>query len=177
MSTTKSQKTLMTWKVLQRVVNLQELLNKIVKWIAIPCAIFLLLFLAVPSEAKALVQTSPQLLISDGIPIAYQVSEDTIAAVYKFEQAVNDLDPDGSLISDISPDQYNDGMVLVTVTNFWHYQPYQMRKQAAQGLWNIWATTYSPDNPDSARVKILDLRGNRVGGSSVWGGSLIDVDK
>jgi hypothetical protein len=68
------------------------------------------------------------------------------------------------------------GQIIITVTNDWLYQPYQIRKQNAEKLWSKWALTYSPGKPDSAYLKIVDFNGNKVGGSSVWGGSLVDVN-
>lgn len=65
----------------------------------------------------------------------------------------------------------------ITVSNAWHYQPYQMRLQAAQKLWNVWAATHSPDEPDKARISIIDFNDNEVGGSRVWAGSLIWVQE
>lgn len=172
----KGQKTLAILKGWQRVLNIQKFFDRIVKCVLISCTVFLLLFLATPLEAKAVVQTSQRPLVSDGILVALQASEDTVTAVHKFEQAVRGIDPNGTLFVDISPAEHN-GMVLITVANEWHYQPYQIRKQAAQGLWNSWASIFSPEDSDSARIKILDLNGNRVGGSSAFAGSLVDVDK
>ncbi len=67
------------------------------------------------------------------------------------------------------------GQVIITVTNPWHYKPYQVRLQMAQGLWEKWAGIHSPSNRDRSRIKIVDLRGNDVGGSGWLGGSLIKV--
>ena len=64
----------------------------------------------------------------------------------------------------------------LTVKNIWHVRHKQLRLQDAQALWEAWAVIASPDAPDSARIKIVDLRGNPVGGSRVWAGSLIWVD-
>lgn len=65
----------------------------------------------------------------------------------------------------------------ITVNNVWHYQPYQVRLQMAQGLWNAWANIHSPGDPDKARIKIVDQMDNEVGGSRVWAGSLIWVSE
>ncbi|MCT7952713.1 hypothetical protein NG798_23210 [Ancylothrix sp. C2] len=177
MDIAKAKKSLTTLESWQMVLNVQELFNKVVKRVLILCTVCLLLCLATLQEAKALVQTPQNSIVSNSILIAFQVSEDTVSAVHKFEQAVRAIDPDGTLFVDISPAEYINGMVLITVANDWYYQPYQIRKQAAQSLWNSWAAIYSPENPDKARVKILDLKGNRIGGSSTLGGSLVDVDK
>lgn len=65
----------------------------------------------------------------------------------------------------------------IKVRNTWHLKPYQIRLQDAQNLWSAWATIASPEEPDSARIKIVDLNGNEVGGSRVLAGSLIWVQE
>ncbi len=70
--------------------------------------------------------------------------------------------------------------ITVTVKNNWHYEPEQIRKQAAQSMWELWARTALAQNlteeVDSARIKIVDYRGNEVGGSRMIAGSMIWVD-
>ena len=61
--------------------------------------------------------------------------------------------------------------------NSWHRDVYQVRYQVAQTLWKAWAGIHSPNEPDKARIDILDLNGNKVGGSRIWAGSLIWVAK
>ena len=65
----------------------------------------------------------------------------------------------------------------LTVKNLWHVRAYQIRLQDAQTLWEAWAHIASPQDLDKARIKIVDQRGNEVGGSRVWGGSLIWVQE
>lgn len=65
----------------------------------------------------------------------------------------------------------------IEVSNNWHIKPYQIRLQDAQNLWNAWAKIASPNEPDSARIKIVDSNGNEVGGSRVLAGSLIWVQE
>lgn len=65
----------------------------------------------------------------------------------------------------------------IEVRNNWHIKPYQIRLQDAQNLWNAWAKIASPNEPDSARIKIVDNNGNEVGGSRVLAGSLIWVQE
>lgn len=65
----------------------------------------------------------------------------------------------------------------INVVNGWHYQPYQMRLQAAQNLQRLWAQVHSINDPDNARISILDLNGNEVGGSRFWGGTLVWVQE
>lgn len=65
----------------------------------------------------------------------------------------------------------------LTVRDIWHLRHYQLRLQDAQTLWEAWAVIASPSEPDSARINLVDGNGNEVGGSRVWGGSLIWVQK
>lgn len=67
--------------------------------------------------------------------------------------------------------------MIVTVSNAWHYQPYQIRLQTAQNLWQGWANIHSPKNPDEARLSVVDMNDNEVAGSRVWAGSLIWVQE
>lgn len=70
-----------------------------------------------------------------------------------------------------------DEMATITVANTWHITAYQIRLQAAQNLWQAWAKIASPNNPDKARIKLIDLNGNEVGGSRILAGSLIWVQE
>jgi hypothetical protein len=67
--------------------------------------------------------------------------------------------------------------VTMTVSNVWHLTAYQIRLQAAQNLWKLWASIASPAEPDKARIKLVDFNGNEVGGSRVLAGSLIWVQE
>lgn len=71
----------------------------------------------------------------------------------------------------------DDNELRITVANTWHYQPHQIRLQAAQNLWGVWAKLRSPDNLDHARIKLLDQNGNDVGGSGWLAGSMVNVKK
>ncbi len=71
----------------------------------------------------------------------------------------------------------DDYEVRITVSISWHYFPYQVRLDAAQNLWNIWAAIRSPSDPDRARIELVSLNGNKVGGSRWLAGSLIWVQK
>ena len=53
----------------------------------------------------------------------------------------------------------------VTVSDRWQPNPYDLRLQAAQGTWRMWATIHSPEDPDRAFIKFVDEQGNWVGGS------------
>lgn len=63
----------------------------------------------------------------------------------------------------------------LTVSNAWHYQPKQIRLQAAQTLWETWARVASPNELDLAHLKLLDMSGNNVGGSGMFAGSIVSV--
>lgn len=142
--------------------------------ILILCSVFLATFsLTLPTAIAFNQASSKELLIAEGTLLTHEPDAET---VHRFEQAVRVFDPDGTSIVAVEPAGYG-GMILVTVSNEWYYQPYQIREHAAQNLWKMWAIIYSPENSDHARIKLLDLNGNRVGGSSILGGSLVDVDK
>ena len=65
--------------------------------------------------------------------------------------------------------------VTLTVDNVWHVRHKQIRMQDAQSLWKVWAGLASPAKPDRARIKLVDLNGNEVGGSRFLAGSSLWV--
>ena len=67
--------------------------------------------------------------------------------------------------------------IKVYVADTWHYQPYQIRLQAAQNLWKLWASIRSPRHLDWALISLVDSNGNSVGGSSVMAGFLVSVNQ
>jgi hypothetical protein len=77
-------------------------------------------------------------------------------------------------IETVSVSEYS---ATITVSNAWHVVPYQIRLQAAQNIWKLWATISAPVREVEAKISIVDLNGNEVGGSRVWGGSLIWVQE
>jgi uncharacterized protein YgiM (DUF1202 family) len=95
----------------------------------------------------------------------------------RYRQVLMDKDIWGTLVSDLQKGSASSGQAIVTVTNAWHYQPYQVRYQAAQGLWKLWASIESPSASDNARIKLVDQMGNEVGGSRMWAGSMIWVQE
>jgi hypothetical protein len=64
--------------------------------------------------------------------------------------------------------------LTVRVANEWHYQPYQIRLQAAQNVYEIWFKV--ANTPDDTRVKmtIADTNGNTVGGKDSLYGVWVD---
>ncbi len=91
-----------------------------------------------------------------------------------FTDVLKNAGVDSSIIARTS--QREDTLTIV-VGNVWHHQHYQDRLQVAQNLWKIWAHIRSPNDLDSARLKLTDLNGNVVGGSRLLAGSLIWVKK
>lgn len=66
--------------------------------------------------------------------------------------------------------------IVIKVRDTWHYQQKQIRLEAAQNLWNLWAQGYYLENKkDNCRMELVDLNGNNVGGSSWLGGSVVNV--
>jgi len=92
----------------------------------------------------------------------------------KYIAALTDAGRYGRVIVRITENGNRD-RIKITVSNAWHSVSYQVRLQGAQNLWKIWAALHSPYEPDKARISIVDLNGNEVGGSRMWGGSLIWV--
>ena len=80
-------------------------------------------------------------------------------------------------ISSVKVGGPNGRNIEVMVRNNWHYNHKQVRLQAAQTLWKAWATLYCPEKEtiDLCRITLVDLNGNKVGGSSALAGSIINV--
>ena len=66
--------------------------------------------------------------------------------------------------------------VRVTVTNEWFLRVHQIRLQSAQNLWSEWAELRSPGDPGRAYIDIIDVNGNRVGGSNVLDGAAVKIE-
>lgn len=89
---------------------------------------------------------------------------------------INTFDPqlvESVSVSQISAESWE---AELTMKNIWHLRHKQIRLQDAQTYWQTWALIASPTDPDRARIKLVDLRGNRVGGSGWLAGSLVSVD-
>ncbi len=94
----------------------------------------------------------------------------------KFTQKINDTNKAaGSRI--VEKVQVEGDTATITVADSWHISPYQLRLQVAQDLWKLWASIASPDDLDKARIKLVDHNGNEVGGSGIFGGSDVWVQK
>ncbi|MBI5487416.1 MAG: hypothetical protein HY905_08790 [Deltaproteobacteria bacterium] len=75
----------------------------------------------------------------------------------------------------LEPADRDGNTLVITVGDGWHVAVKQIRLQAAQDLWRMWADINSASSPDDSRIKLVDLNGNEVGGSRVIGGSMIWV--
>jgi hypothetical protein len=96
------------------------------------------------------------------------------ADLVRFKTIIKSIDIDNSFIDRCSVE---DNELVIVVTDVWHEQPYQLRLQTAQNLWNLWAKIRSLRDPDEARIKLTDYNGNSVGGSRWLAGSLIWVQE
>lgn len=102
---------------------------------------------------------------------ARQRAQDRLDA---YAAVLRTADPEGLLIHQVKA---KGSELELTVTNTWHLMHYQNRLQAAQNLWQGWANIESPRDPDKARLSLVDLNGNDVGGSRFLAGSLIWVQE
>jgi hypothetical protein len=91
-----------------------------------------------------------------------------------FMLVLKSVDPEGLIFRTAYAD---DRTLTIVVTNYWHLRLYQIRLQDAQLLQRLWAKVYCPSDPDTARITIVDVLGNEVGGSRIWGGTMIWVQK
>jgi hypothetical protein len=107
------------------------------------------------------------------VPRARQSVQDKVDAY----RAILDAG-DVTIVERVTAKQVGDDTweATLTVANLWHIKHKQVRLQDAQTLWQAWALVASPKDQDRARIKIVDHNGNEVGGSRVWGGSLIWVN-
>ena len=86
-------------------------------------------------------------------------------------QLVNSVSVTGSINSDVWTAE-------IVVNNIWHAGPYQTRLQLAQNLQKIFAKLASPvEAHDYSRIKLVDINGNEVGGSSWIAGTSIWVSE
>lgn len=109
------------------------------------------------------------------------IDEKTQRIANEYSQALNDVfrAVGSQILSSIAVRSLgNDSWkAIITVGNDWHGLNYQVRLQFAQALQRGFAATACPKAPDLARIQIVDLMGNEVGGSRWLGGTLVWVDK
>lgn len=101
-------------------------------------------------------------------------NEETKQKLSKFIKVLETAGIDNEIITNVV---VRDHTATIKVTNLWHLMAYQIRLQSAQNLWNLWAAIDSPQDVDLARISIVDLNGNEVGGSRFLAGSLIWVQE
>lgn len=65
--------------------------------------------------------------------------------------------------------RYDGTFLNYTVENTWFFLPKQIRLQHAQRLGAKWSLMHPVNDRDSARIKILDVNGNKVGGHGLLG--------
>jgi hypothetical protein len=94
----------------------------------------------------------------------------------QFAATLRTFDPTGAAVVRVERGSTDDEL-KVTVANAWHYEPHQIRLQTAQSLWKAWAAIHAPADLDRARLRLVDLNGNDVGGSGWLGGSMVSVKK
>ena len=92
----------------------------------------------------------------------------------RFMERLSSAGIDHSIIKSVS---VNGDTATITVSNAWHLTAYQVRLQAAQNLWKLWVSIAAPNDPDKARIKLVDFNDNEVGGSRILGGSLLWVQE
>ncbi len=108
--------------------------------------------------------------------LATPTSDLTAQQVEEWLKITRKPDSKGFIISAYVSDERPDTLII-TVSNQWHIQHKQERLQGAQLFWKAWAMIHSPGEPDKSRISIVDELGNEVGGSRMWGGSLIWVQE
>lgn len=99
------------------------------------------------------------------------------AKLSTFMDAITSSGIDARFIVRVESDDNDDHTIVVVVGAYWFLMPKQLRLQAAQNMWQLWAKLDSPRDLDKARIKLLDQNGNKVGGSGLLAGSMVDVDE
>lgn len=62
----------------------------------------------------------------------------------------------------------------LVVSDAWYASPNYLRKRLAENSWAQWAAIASPGDPDKARIKLVSISGEALGGSD-WQGSIIKI--
>lgn|GEM_PF-5028890 len=92
-----------------------------------------------------------------------------------FVDRLNAFEAGGPLVVAVARSRHSPDELILYVGAPWHFMPKQMRLQAAQAYWLIWAKIYSPQDLDKAKITLKDQMGNNVGGSSWLAGSIVKV--
>lgn len=80
------------------------------------------------------------------------------------------------LVVSVARDEVLPDMLVITVGAAWHRAIKQERRLAAQNLWKLWVRVNGGvEVPDRNWIRLVDVNGNNVGGSGMWGGADIKV--
>jgi hypothetical protein len=87
-------------------------------------------------------------------------------------------DPQKTIILDAAIDPKVPDKLLIMVGPAWAGLAKGQRLDLATGFWQAWSTENKANQPtpDRCRISLMSPTGRPLGGSSAWGGSLIDVD-
>lgn len=66
--------------------------------------------------------------------------------------------------------------IIIVMKPIWHVRNKHLRKNDATVFWKLWASINNPQDPDHARIKLVSINNDRVGGSRLLAGSLIWVE-
>jgi hypothetical protein len=139
--------------------------------------ILLIVFLII--QSACLQQPTPKVEVREPIeaptPTPTIVVKKTTKDDLKSYEEVLKLTSEVKFIDSIIEGTRSANQIKITLKDQWHYLPYQIRLQKAQGLWKLWATIHAPENVDLARISLVDLEGNEVGGSRLVAGSMLWV--
>jgi hypothetical protein len=172
--------------------------KKVGKWILVAPGLFILWYLpsilrvgielyrldsetakrdaVIAARSATAIRENPLLVNPAPIPSPPPLPSPNVA-INAFIKTLRIADPSGAMIKTVSLRMISPTSpeAEITVQDIWHLQNKQMRLQNAQNMWDVWAKLASPTELDAARIKILDLNGNEVGGSRIFAGSLIWV--
>lgn len=110
---------------------------------------------------------------------AKQLQKSTQDAVNQMLNILNNANM-GKYIAKVSHEYVSStSQLILEVRPNWHYNPKQVRKDAATVLWERWTNICIAkglaDSADSCRIKLISSSGDHIGGSRVLAGSLIWV--
>jgi hypothetical protein len=103
------------------------------------------------------------------------------AAAKKFSDLIEELDAASELVTSVDVDREMPTLLVVHVTDDWADMSKARRSSSAEDFWKLWVSSVAQSgpgriDPDHWRISIVNRHGHRIGGSRVWGGSLIWVD-
>lgn len=105
-------------------------------------------------------------------PSGPTISQDDAIAAYT--TGLYAIDGMKDLVSDIRTG-YADGQVELVVTPYFENQPKATREDLAQSLWRAWViSSESQQNTSRANIRLVNSRGDSVGGSGPLKGVYVD---